>query len=365
MRIYQFSLALKDRKPHKPPILPPSMTTSSICTRSIAAVVALSFAALASHQALAQTTATTVPVGFITKTIPAAVDPNNPSNAALSIPLYATAVFTSSVASVDSANSFTMTSAAWTVNQFTAVPHLVRIKSGANVGKFFLISGNSANQLTVVLPPSVPTLVGFLSVSDSCEVLPANTLSSVFGATAPSLVTGATSSVADNVLLWSGVTWDLYFNNGTNWRKVGSFANQNNVVIFPDDGLFVSHRGAVDANLTFMGTVPSTAESTDLPGAGANFISNRFPTDATLLSMGLQTSPGWVTGATASVSDNVYIWNVALGTWDLFFHNGASWRKVGSFANQNTAPVAAGTSLYVSRVAAAPSVLTQALPYTP
>ena len=358
-----FPLALSAQKNHKAANHLPSMTTSSICSRSIAAAVAISLAALFSPSASAQTTATTVPVGFITKTLPPAPDAANPTTATISIPLYATADFTSAVASVDGANQFTMATANWGAGLFTATPHLVRIKTGLGVGRFFLISLHSTNQLTVILPPSVSTLVGLLAVGDSCEILPANTLSSVFGLTAPGFVTGSSANAADKVYLWSGTGWDTYFNNGTHWRKSGNFNNQDGIVIYPDEGIFISHIGSAALSLTLLGTVPSTPEKTDLDGAGITFISNRFPVDSTLVSTGLQSSPGWTTGSSANAADKVYLWNGS--GWDTFFHNGTTLRKSGNFNPQDSTSIPTGSALYISRINASPSVLAQALPYTP
>lgn len=341
------------------------MTTPSICTRSIAAAVAISLAGYFAPVVSAQTTATTVPVGFITKTIPAAADALTPSNLTLSIPLYSTADFQSSVASVDSANSLTLTSAAWTAGQFAtaAAPRLVRVKTGASTGRFFLVSANTTNQVTVVLPPSVATLAGAVSVGDSCEIVPANTLATVFGATATGFVTGASAGVADNILIWNGATWDILYNNGTNWRKSGNLGNQNNVVVFPDDGLFLSHKGLSSTAITLMGTVPSTSEVSDLDGsAGATFLGNRFPVDTTLLSLGLHTTSNWTSGASAGVSDNVLLWNGF--TWDVYYYNGANWRKSGNLVNQNATTVPVATAVYVTRKNALASTLPQVLPYS-
>ena len=112
-----------------------------------------------------------------------------------------------------------------------------------------------------------------------------------------------------------------------------------------------------------MGTVPSTSEKTDLDGAGITFISNRFPVDATLVSTGLQSTPGWTTGSSANAADKVYLWNGS--GWDTFFHNGTTWRKSGNFNPQDNTPIPAGSALYISRINASASVLAQSLPYTP
>ena len=352
------------------------MTTPSICTRSIAAAVAISLAGYFAPVVSAQTTATTVPVGFITKTVPAAVSAGNPSSVVISVPLYATAAFTSAVASVDSATQFTMASAAWTAGQFAtaASPFLVRVKTGVSAGLFFAISANTANQLAVILPPSVSTLVGVLSVGDSCEILPANTLGSVFGtaATPPVLTSGGTANTADNVLIWNGASWDTYFWTGALgspvniWKRSGT-TDRSNTIIYPDDAVFVIRRDTSSAaSITLMGTVPSTVEKSEIP-AGSVALSNRFPVDTTLGALGLQNISGWVAGATANTSDNVFVWNGS--TWDTYFWTGAVgspvniWKRTGTTDRSNT-PIPAGTGVFVTHGGSLVT-LSQNLPYTP
>ena len=343
------------------------MNTTSLRLRPLAAAILCSLIA----PALFAQTAMTTPVGFITRTIPKAVDAATPSNTTLSIPLYATAAYVSAVASIDSATQLTLSGAAWTAGQFVlaasggtaTTPYLVRVKTGTNVGRFWLVSANTTNQLTVVNPyGGVTNISGLVSVNDSCEILPANTLASVFGA--PSVIqSGATSDVADNVLLWNGTNWDTYYYNGTNWTA-GGRTSYNNLVIYPDEGVFVIRRAtASDATITLMGTVPSTDEKTAIAGSGAStFFANRFPTDTTLGGLGLQNSAGWTPGATADVADDVFIWN---GTnWDTYYYNGTNW-TAGGRGDKGPTPITAGTAVFVKRVGSGLVTLAQVLPYTP
>ena len=349
----------------------PSMITSSICTRSIAAVIALSFAGFAARSASAQTTATTIPVGFITKTIPAAPDASTPSNTPLSIPLFQTADFQSSVASTPAAGSnvITLTAAAFTLNQFTTTPHLVRVKTGTLTGKFWTILSHDATSLTVNEPNGgAPGNLTGLVANDSCEILPANTLASVFGAPTPipGLVGAASAGAADNVLLWNGTNFQTYFfnTNNTSWRS--GLAASNNVIIFPDDAAFLVRKATSPLSVTIMGTVPSTNERTELIGSSNNFVANRFPTDSTLGTSGIETTPGWVKAGSASGADNVLLWNSGTGSWDTyFFHNTANvWRRGLAAANGTVIP--AGTGFFIVRLAGTTdAVLTQTLPYTP
>lgn len=347
-------------------------TSSSLRIRPLATAILCTLVASLAPVLRAQTTATTVPVGFITVTIPAAPSPSTPSNASLSIPLYNTAAYASSVAALVGATDFTLSGAAWTASQFAdpANPYLVRIKGqptlnvGANVGRTFLIIANTTNQLTVALPTGVANINAFLSANDLCEIVPANTLGKIFGTTTPILQAGDTPDIADNVYILNGTTWEAYFHNGLNWRKNGGIGNKNNTIIYPDDGLFVVHITASPVVLTLMGTVPSTTEQTELIGGGSTFIANRFPTDVQLVNTGIQLLPNWVTGAVED-ADLVYTFNGALNVWETYYHNGTSWRKGGGIGNKDTTIIPAGTALVISRHNVSGVVLSQALPYVP
>ena len=351
----------------------------SICSRSISAALVLTVSALFSAEVIAQTTATTIPVGFITKTVPAGAV-GSPSSAIVSIPLYATAVFTSAATAVN-ANAVTLASAAFTTlpnPQFAvpavaplqgiANPHLLRVKTGTGTGLFFAITGNTANSVTVALPPSVATLVGVVSVNDSCEIVPANTLGSVFGnaTTPPTLTGGANLAAADNVYLFNGASWVAYYYSSASsyWKQSGN-ADRSNTVIFPDDLAFISRKDTSGpANITLMGTVPSTLEQSELP-TGSIAFANRFPVDMTLAGLGLQNLPGWVPGPNAATADNVYLFS---GTaWvKYYFSNtvGSSWWKQSGNADRGTTPISAGTGVFIVRSGAL-GLLSQALPYTP
>lgn len=326
----------------------------------------------------AQTTATTTPVGFVTVTIPAATNATTPSNRALSFPLYKAADFVGAVASVDSVNQFTLTGAAWTAGQFavSTAPRFVRIKTGTNTGKFFLVTANTTNQLTVDLTGSgvtaLSTILTTTPTADTCEVLPANTIGSVFGnaSNPPVLLAGATSDVADNVLLWNGTTgvWDKYFWTGTIWKRTGG-VDRSNVVIYPDDGVFVVHRTLASVSLNIMGTVPSTNEQSGVSSSGATFLANRFPIDTTLGALGLQNIPGWVAGGTSDAADVVYVWNGTTNVWDKYFWTGSVgspvniWKRTGNVDRSNTV-ISAGTAVFITHTGSAFD-LAQTLPYTP
>jgi len=346
-----------------------------IMKRSTLLPVALASSLLFATLGNAQTVATD-PVGFTTHEITPAVNATTPRTTTVSVPFKAIAAFASSVASVDSANQLTISGAAFTAGQYAGAtaPHLLKLKTGPNTGRFFLITANTATQLTVnaagyTLTSAAPANNNQVQVEvgNLIEIIPANTLSSLFPNPVP-FQTGGSAAAADNVYLYNA-GWEVYFHNGTTWRKTGSFANQDNTVVYPDDGLFIVRRGIAPLTLTFLGAVPTTAERTDFPGPGSYFATNRFPVGTTLggaSGLNLQALPNWQTGASAAVADNVYIWD---GTgWGVFFHNNTSWRKTGSFANQDSQSIPIGGALFVVRKSTAPGTTgtyVQPLPYTP
>lgn len=332
-------------------------------------ILALAFSLVTTVQIEAQTQATSNPVGYITVNVPAG-SVGAPSYTTLSIPLNNPAVFSGTIASVDSATQITLNGAAWTTDQFIATPYLARVTSGSNTGRFFRITANTANRLTVGFDatPTITTLVGTLSVGDSVSIVPANTIGSIFGTTSPVLVTGASASVSDNLYILNGpgLGWGTYFHNGTNWKKAGSAANQNNAVIYPDEGLLVVHIGTSAVNLKFSGGVPNTNEKTDISGTGSTFAAMRFPVDTQLSAVGFETTAGWLSGGSAGAADNVWAWSTSLNQWEQFYYTGSNWRKAGSISNQNTRLLTAGSAVIVIRNGTTTTTtLSQALPYTP
>lgn len=344
----------------------------------------------------AVTEATTTPVGFTTLTVPGGGSVSAPTNTTISVPLYNTPDFSGVVASVTSPDLITLTGANFSVTPSpvfadVANPRLVRVTASAtaaHVGKFFLVTTNTTNQLTVT---GVADVTAVVSAGDSCEVLPANTLKTLFGDTLANATsvfvgypavqatdwffTGASAGAADNLLIWDPAatpqpTWVTFYNNGTNWKKSGNLGNQNNTIIYPDDGMFVVRRGSTALSLTLKGTVPSTAEQTDLAGAGSTFISNRFPVDMQLVQTGIQLTTGWVTGASANAiptPDKVFIWDPAASpvpTWGIYYHNGTIWKRSGNLSSQDAKLIPVGTAVFITKSSAA-STLTQALPYVP
>ncbi|HEY4281911.1 MAG TPA: TIGR02597 family protein [Chthoniobacterales bacterium] len=348
----------------------------------------LTTALLVSLAATLSAQVSTVPVGFNTAAVPAATSATTPSNTVISAPFYQVATFQGALTSLDSSNQVSFSGAAF--GDLTTTPFLARFKTGNSVGRFFRISANTPTQLTLdtnaatggsgyTLTTSAPSSTQTqLAVGDSVEICPANSLNTLFPSGAP-FGTGTSATGADNVLLFNGTAWETYFFNTSvnQWRRSGSGLNQNNKIVFPDQGMFIVRRTTSAVNVTFLGTVPSTTEKTDFPGAGSSFKANRFPIDLTFgtgnlsnnteLNLNLKLA-GWHGGTSANdAGDNIYLWN---GTsWSVYFYNTSvnQWRRSGSGLNQNTTVIPLGAAIFVVRTTSASgsnSTLTQALPYT-
>ncbi len=321
----------------------------------------------------AQTTATTTPVGYITVTIPAATPPTIPEvNVAFAVQLYNLSDFQGAVATVTAPNQFTLTGASFTDGAFAtaSAPRGVRIMTGTQQGLLLLVTANTTNQLTVALPSGVTDINTLLAVGNTVQVLPVNTFGSLFGTTTPLLMPGETTDDGDVVFLLSkdvsgNDKWLTFWHNGTNWRRLGIGANQNNTILYPDEGVFIVHRGASPVTLTMMGTVPSTNEQTDLFGNGSTFLANRFPVDIQFVNSGIDTTANWVKNEDVNLADKVYLWNTTTRIWQTYWHNGTNWRRTGSGANKNTDLIKAGSAVVISRQSPTGAVLTQTLPYTP
>lgn len=322
------------------------------------------------NSAFAQT-ATTVPVGFIQKTVLAAVDASTPTSTTISVPFYQSASYAGAISTVDSANQISISTAGfgtYTYNPATPTtqPYFLHMKSGASVGRSFLIRSNSATQLTVDSPSYAINTV--IAPGDTFEVVPGNTLGSLFGTSSVPFQTATTAGAADDIYLWDGSAFQVYFHNGTNWKRGTALNNQNFAAVYPDDGLFITRRGLTDVTLTLLGTVPSTAEKTDIPGPASNFVANRFPVDTTLGALGLTSLPGWQNGTTAGTSDNVSLFSSATNSYTTYYYNGTIWKKgtaIGSTDYSNTVIPSGSAYFIVRRSSASGSVisLNQNLPY--
>lgn len=318
-------------------------------------------------------TAKTVPVGFISTTLTAN------TTTPFGVPLQDVSVFTGATTQV-STNAVTVTGVNWTPSQFSVAgtPHFVVITSGAQTGRALLVTANTATSLTVDVGDTDLTASGFSAVTgDTIDLFQGDTLGSLFGSTAdvngvlPSGLSGASSLLsADTVSIHNGTRFVPYFFNTTTGTWVmqnGGTVNQNAVVLYPDRGVLITHKGTSSVTLTLIGRVPATGLLTKLTPNINNAVAVRFPADTTLGSLNFSGPGTWIKGASVLAADTVNIWN---GTrWVPYFQNTSNqWiQHQGNGSDQSAVVIPAGTAVMIGKKSGglgATTYFSQALPYS-
>ena len=228
-------------------------------------------------------------------------------------------------------------------------PHFIRLASGTNEGRYFLIASNTATTLTIdtgglASGEADATAVFTAAGGDSVEILRGNTLGDVFGVDDTEIkfsdgAAGAGGSPSffytDWVYLWDvdfSVYVAYYFNDGTGskpegWYKMADFFSntpRNDTLIYPDEAFILARRFSGDPGLTFDGELLLTDPQLKLPAAGKrSLMSNPFgstilltellPTDA----MGT-TSTKFYAANDDETGDLVYV--LQNNAWSKFYH---------------------------------------------
>ena len=346
------------------------MKFSTQFLRCLTVALVGSFAAF-SPTLLAQTTATTDPVGFITLTVAGTggTVANQLSFAGLS--LTRTVEYQGSAESVSKAtsgaNTLTDNDATWTDNQFNgaAGSYFVEITSGAAAGTTYDISATTAATKTITLVQDLANSItnGAQIPALSFKIRKAWTIGAALGTSNPpesGLQTGS-AATADQVLLYNGASYDTYFYSsggliGAGWRKQGGGStDQSGAKINPEQGVIVNRLQSANLSVVLMGAVKTGATSTPV-FPGLNFVSNIYAANMTLGSSSLYTDGTGATGVlpgSAATADTVQIYN---GTsYDTYFYSsggliGAGWRKQGGgSADQSGVALPVGVSVIVTR----------------
>lgn len=321
----------------------------------------------------------TIPAGYFTVNIAAGLGTSGVLSV-VSFPLQGTATnagqMVGQITGVTS-NTISNSNAGWTAGQLSvaATPCLLQITSGTAAGRTFLISTATANTSTGVTidPTDLPnnldlTTLGIVVGTDTYQIIPADTISSIFGTPATTGVQGgATSTGADQVQLLpvSGGAWASYYYNTTSsqWLRVGPPIPSNNVVIRPDTGVYYVRYATTPLTLMLLGQAPAVGRQAVVSNTGITVLSTNFPTDTTLGASNIQNTPGWVSAATSATADTVQIFN---GTWLSYYNNGTNWIRVGPPIVSNSVAIPAGSAVVLVKrgSTAGQNILTQALPYS-
>ncbi|WP_438483186.1 hypothetical protein [Oleiharenicola lentus] len=232
-------------------------------------------------------------------------------------------------------NYIDVTGAGWTAGAFSnaSSPYYLRITSGTAAGRVMTVSTtpNTASRLFVNNDGiDLSTGAGIVS-GDTYELVPADTLSSLFGTT---LMGGADAATADNIQVWSGASWQPFYYNTTRnrWERSGTPSlSANNVILRPDRGFFLARRSYdSDFILRVGGRVPQIAPRYFHARMGVTFLSLGVPVGQTLAQLGLETrAPGWVTGTSVPGADYIQVWGGA--SWHTFYFDSTNlrWQRNG------------------------------------
>ena len=263
------------------------------------------------------------------------------------------------------ANTLTDSAAAWTANLFNGAngAHYVEIVSSngsitaPGVGTSYTITGTSnPGTLTLAKPlaAGIATPVGY-------RIRKHWTLASVFGATNSAGLQGGTPVTADQIQVWNGTGYDVYYYQtsgigGTGWRKVGDQSTDASATVIEPGNSLITRRGASGAaTITLTGMV-KTGVTTVKITAGYNFVPNPNAVAMTLTSCALYTGDAstGLAGGSATTADQIMLWN---GTgYDSYYYQtsgigGTGWRKSGVQSTDASATsIAPGTSFIVRRL---------------
>jgi hypothetical protein len=335
----------------------------------------------------AQTTATTDPVGFVTVGIVAGSGTAK-KNTLFSVPLLESETITGQVAGTITgvtSNTIVNTNAGWSSGALSAptTPYIVQITTGTAAGRQFLIASstntagaisgtaNTANTLTVSSVDAAQVNLSNIGVAigDQYKIYACDTLSSFFGTPGTTGVSGGTSTAnADTIVFQvNGAASTYYYNTSLlRWTKVaGGNPDSSNVALPPYSGVTYSRLANTPLSFVVTGQVPTIEREMSIKNAGGTVISQFWPTATTLSNVGLQTIPGWTSGASVAVADTVVLVNTN-GSASTYWYTGTNWKKVaGGSPISDSTLVEPGTAIQITKKGTATgySPLNQALPY--
>lgn len=290
--------------------------------------------------ASAAVTSYSPPEGGVTKTAAASTD------TFVSVTLARPAAW---VGTVGSSTSTTITATGtpnWSTGGFASGQmYYVRMLSGVLQGQYFVISGNTADTLTV---DNAGMDLTTLTSSDSMEVVPFWTLGTLYPASQAGTaftVTTSTLSKRTQLLFFDATSVGInrsassifYFYNNA-WRKVGQpvTTSFDDTIIYPD-AYFLQRNSTTATTLVYTGRVQpgvlgTIIEASTVPND--NFVALSFPVDVQLGQTGLQNSGFTASTSTLALKDQL-LWFDPNGTginrsasYIYYYYNNA-WRRKG------------------------------------
>ena len=320
------------------------------------------------------------PAGGMTISVPTGLTQH------VSLPLLHAAVGPGAIRGrIDSVGTSTINvpTAGWTAAAFSdpANPYYVRILSGSAAGRLYLVTtaANTATQLNVFNEGTDLAQQGITTGAsgDVYELVLGDTLLSLFGTT--TLQGGPDAVSADNVQVWGGASWSVFYFNTTRGRweldtdNAGT-PSRNNIVLRPDRGIMIARRAAANLNIVVTGRVPEVAPKLTHLRPGFSSLSLGVPASVSLGALSLQTrASGWQSGTSstaATSADLIQVWGGASFLTFYFDSTNAQWQLLGELpvVNRGSFVVPAGRPVMIRRANAASTVtdtfVPMLLPYT-
>jgi len=286
------------------------------------------------------------------------------------------------------ANYVEATGAGWTAGALSdpAAPYFLRVRSGASAGRVLPVTNTPNTDSRLYLDTDGVSLaqsgVALGPTGDAYEILPAETLASVFGGLG--LTGGASASTADLVQVWSGASWLVFYFNTTRsrWERnidTATSPSRDSFVLRPDRGILVQRRNAGPATirLQLRGRAPEFAPRHFHARPGTTFVATGVPVDLTLsglnATVGIGVAGSW-TPASAPTSaiataDLVLVWSPTGNRWVIHYFDSTNsrWQEAGdgSNTNRNDLVIPAGQAVILRRLGTSDNkLLTLPFPYT-
>jgi hypothetical protein len=214
-------------------------------------------------------------------------------------------------------------------------PHFLRlVEEDLNEGRFFLITSNSGNQVTLANPLNLD-LGTILKPDALVEITPAWTLGSLFGYSPPLLkLKEGNETTADHVYLGesNSTEYKAFYHDGTAWRRKGALTvDASDSIIYPDEAFILAHHNAPALDLVFEGVALTVNSFAYLPDFNDTFLMNNpFGTDMMLsdliaaknITTDLNDTDKWYAHSSDEEADNVEI--LRNRVWTTYWHDGTN-----------------------------------------
>lgn len=248
------------------------------------------------------------------------------------------------------ASTVTSTSAGWTDSALAnaTFPYDVRLLQGTGTGARLAITANTTDTVTLSGRDLNTLGVNAGSDGDIFELVPVDTLDSLFAA--DTFLGGAAAADADLLHLAQSTRSTFFYDTAASrWTDSAAPTGDAGISRLPPEGSVSVERKGEALTLRFVGAPAQSNVNVLVANSGPTYTHTGFPRSITLGDLALQTKlTGWVSHAAAEQADLVGI--AAGASWVFYFHNGADWqRSVGATTTRDDVVIPAGQPIQIFR----------------